>query len=187
MAHDKNPNPLEDRRKAQEEEYFRKQNAALAEKLKTRLSLKQAGISDENLIDELAKLGFTADSVRALFLVPLIQVAWADGRMQDQEKETILSLLEHHGIEKGSEAYTLVSHWISKEPVDEKFTLAKTLIEPILEDLRKTDGGKTADWILEASRKVAEAAGGVFGIGNKISSEEEDLIRQIADRLGKSE
>src|SRR3989338_2386838 len=93
--HDK---PLDDLRKASEEEYFRKQNAALAAKLKQRQELENAGIQDPQLVDQLLKAGLTSGIVKALYWVPLIEVAWADGEVQEEEKEEILNILKAQGL-----------------------------------------------------------------------------------------
>ncbi len=176
----KHENPLDPIRKANEEEYFRKQNAALAEKIKARLEIEKAGIQDEALAAQLVEAGFDQDSIRALFIVPLIEIAWADHRVQDEEKDEIFKVLEMRGIEKTSKAYNLVSKWIIEGPKNTNYLHAKTLVEPLLGAVKKD-----ADWILQASRKVAEATGGLFGIGigSKTSLDEEKLIKRIADRI----
>jgi hypothetical protein len=96
--------PLDDRRKAQEEDYFRKLNAEAAAKLKAKSDLAQAGIQDSSLIEHLTKAGFDSDSARALYLLPLVDVAWADGRVQKEEQSEILGLMEKAGISKDSKA-----------------------------------------------------------------------------------
>jgi hypothetical protein len=183
MAHDKNPGILDDRRKAQEEEYFRKQNAALAQKLKDRETLKSQGISDDHLIEELTKAGFGADAARALVFVPLIQMAWADGRVQDEERQLIEKLAGQRGIELESEAMTLIQRWMSSEPRDERFLQAKALLEPMVEEIRRSGGAELGAWISSAAEKVAEATGGLFGFGAKISKEEKELLKEIANRF----
>ena len=185
MAHDRNPGILDDRRKAQEEEYFRKQNAALAQKLKDREALKSQGISDEHLIDELTKAGFGADAARALVFVPLIQMAWADGRVQDEERQMIEKLAQQRAIEPDSEAMGLITRWMSAEPRDEKYLQAKTLLEPMVDEINRAGHPELGTWILSAAEKVAEATGGLFGFGAKISKEEKELMKEISARFEK--
>lgn len=177
----KSASPLKPVEKAHEEEYFRKQNAELAAKLKSRLQMSQAGVKDDGLASELTQAGFNKDSVRALFIVPLIDVAWADNHIQPEERAEILKIVEAKGIEKTSEAYSLISGWLEKKPSDEKYVRAQILLKPAIEDLKKS--GQGADWILDAATKVAEATGGLFGIGFRISKEERDVLRKISDRL----
>lgn len=172
--------PLDPLRKSQEEEYFRKQNAELAAKIKSRAEMQKSGVQDEKLADELTKAGFDGDSIRALFILPLIQVAWADNEVQPEERANILSVVKERGIEPNSKAYSLVSKWLSSGSDDAQYLKAKTLVEPLLGQV-KTD----ATWVIEASERVAQATGGIFGlgIGSKTSKAEKEIIEEITKRI----
>jgi hypothetical protein len=178
----KTEKPLDPLRKSNEEEYFRKQNANLAAKLKGRLDMQKAGVKDDALSEALIEAGFDKDSVRALFIVPLLEVAWADDEIQPEERDEVLKVLKERGIEKGSRAFDLVSRWLSEGRENSLYLRAKTLVEPLLGHTESN-----ATWILEASKRVAEATGGLFGlgIGIKTSIAEEKIIRKIAERLKK--
>ncbi len=175
--------PLDDRRKAQEEDYFRKANAEAAAKLKAKLDLTNAGIQDQALVDHLVKAGFDSDSARALYLLPLVDVAWADGRVQKEEQKQILSALEKHGVESTSKAYQIVTRWIERGPSDESFMQARSLLEPIVAELKKS-GKDVSSWILEASEKVASVTNNLFGLGSKmISKEERSYLETLAKKF----
>src|SRR5690606_26860332 len=103
---------LDDRRKSLEDEFFHKESqkdlAKLREKLAKQNSKdelrKASGMEDEAVLDRLVELGIGADTIAALSLVPLIKVAWADGAVQDREREAILQGAEDKGITKDSPA-----------------------------------------------------------------------------------
>lgn len=178
---DQPANPLKPIEKAKEEEYFRRQNAELAARLKARAEMKESGISDEKLADQIIAAGFTKDSVRALDFVPIVEVAWADGRLQDEERLAISKLLEARGIPSGSEAHKLVSSWLASKPSDEKYYRAKSLVDPLLEESKKTGG---TQWVLTAAERVAGVTGGVFGlVGNKISASEKAVLEKLSKKL----
>ena len=88
---------LADRRKGFEEEFFRRQEAALLQRLRdeeARRSARQAlaaasRITDEVLLDQLAALGIKPETLVVLSLVPLVEIAWADGTVQDSERRPI--------------------------------------------------------------------------------------------------
>lgn len=176
-----NENPLDNRRKALEEDYFRKQNADLAAKLKARVSLEKAGVNDKALAESLIANGFSEDSIRALYLIPVVDVAWADGRVSEEERAEILKIAESRGITKNSSAYKMVIQWIDSKPTDENYLKAKSLVDPLLEDLKKTG----ADWLLSAAQRVAEATGGLFGFGVKVTSDEKAVLTRLAAKLKK--
>lgn len=176
-------NPLEGRRKAQEEDYFRKQNDEAKRKLAAKQALQEFGINDQDLMKKLLEAGFSADSARALFLVPLIEVAWADGQVQEDERRAVLELMKQREIEEGSEAYRCASDWLETKPTDQKFRVASELLKPVVDELKKS-GQDTSEWILEAAQKVANATGGLFGFGwNMISKEEKEILVKLSKQL----
>ena len=76
----------------EEEKYFQAESAEKKEKLRRRRQLEavrqkeREGIAaalntSEACAEEAMNLGFDADTARLLPLVPLIQVAWADGKV----------------------------------------------------------------------------------------------------------
>ena len=74
---------LSDLRKAKEEEYFHNKERALLEKLRQRAAAEREArelgevlrIKDERILEDLQALGFTADTIKILFAVPLIAVS----------------------------------------------------------------------------------------------------------------
>ena len=89
---------FDDRRKALEEEFFKKQNESLLKKLSddaSRTSSKEdiarlTGISNQTVLNTLAdmKLGSAATLVMSMF--PLVEVAWADGVLDAEERRVVL-------------------------------------------------------------------------------------------------
>src|ERR1700752_4870410 len=91
---------LDDRRRASEDDYFRKKDreliekmraAAAADRTKSELSAK-TGLSDPALLGELGALGFTPDTIGVLPLVPVVQMAWAEGGITPAERAPSFSL-----------------------------------------------------------------------------------------------
>ena len=84
---------LEERGRALENQFYDKQNqdkiAAMKSKLDSQSSKedlrKVSGMTDDTVLEKLVHLGLAANTIAALSLVPLIQVAWADGAIQDNE------------------------------------------------------------------------------------------------------
>ncbi len=137
------------------------------------------GTREESVLDRIEQLGFTGDSARVLDLLPLVHVAWADGRVQKAERAAILAIVEQRGIAPDSEASLLIESLLEARP-SETF-LAETLT--LLRDLGGKAGGATKD-IVGLCEKVAQASGGLLGLGKKTSDEERALIARIAEILG---
>src|SRR3990170_4617545 len=115
MADSNRDEILGDRRRALEEEFFARQNEKLRQQLRAKMEsqahrddlAKAAGISHPEVLDHLVRLGLDAETVIALGLVPLIDVAWADGKMDDKERLAGLSAAREKGVDDASPAGVL--------------------------------------------------------------------------------
>lgn len=179
---------IHERGRSLEDDYFRKKDRELVEKLQRAVATeaaradisKAAGLSDPALADELLALGFTAETVALLPIVPIVQVAWAEGGVSPAERDLIVKFARGRGIAEGSAADTQLSAWMSARPSEEVFTRAGRLIRATLDS-----GGAAAlnaDDLVSYCESIASASGGVFGIG-KISREERALLSKIASDL----
>ena len=115
---------LEDRGRSLEEEFFHEQNTRSIEKLRQIKQMKESqqalaevsGIANEDLLERLIKLNIEADTMTAVTLVPLVEVAWADGNLDEPEKQAILMAAEKAGFEKGAPSYELLESWLQRAP-----------------------------------------------------------------------
>jgi tellurite resistance protein len=151
-----------------------------AERLAARRALASAvGTTDEDLLDRIEQLGFTGDSVGVLGLLPLIHVAWSDGRVHAKERAAILEILDRRGVSPESGARLLVETLLESRPSETY--VAETLA--LIVDLGRRDGTDPAD-LVDLCARVAEASGGLFGFGVGTSKEEEAATRAVAEALG---
>lgn len=181
---------LDDRRRASEDDYFRKKDreliekmrqAAAADRAKTELSTR-TGLSDPALIAELGALGFTPDTISVLPLVPVVQMAWAEGGITPAERDMLIRLARGRGIAAGGAADQQLSDWMARRPSDDVFARAMRLIRAMLDTGTTVDGSLNADDVIRYSESIAAASGGLFGIG-KISAEERETLGQIVSAL----
>jgi hypothetical protein len=108
-----NKDAFGERRRGLEEEYFQKKEKELLEKLRRRMQAEAErgqiaealGVQDTEILGDLQALGYTRETVALLHLVPLIQVAWADGDVTLRERDLILELAGSRGIAEDSIAY----------------------------------------------------------------------------------
>jgi hypothetical protein len=182
-------NPFADRERALEEEYFRKRDRELIEKMRKASAAEDArrametntGLQDPALLKELEDLGFVPETVALLPLMPLVQMAWAEGGVSDAERKLIVQLARARGMDEGSAADRQLSTWLSSRPSNDVFARATRLIRAML-DKPVTDHGLTADDLVKYCENIASASGGILGI-NRISSGERALLNTIAREL----
>jgi hypothetical protein len=178
--------------KALEDAFFAEQNRKLLEQLQEkartaerREMLKRAlEVDDDALLDRLIELDMNVESVVAFGLVPLVEVAWADGEIQNAERKAILDALASKGAEPGGIAYRLVDNWLSHKPEPELLNAWRQYAAAVGEALEpeRRDALKRA--VLGQTRAVAEAAGGFLGLGSKISDAEQAVLDELEWAFG---
>ena len=179
---------LKERRESLEEAFFHKESQEKLAAMKDRLAsetdreeLKKAsGMSDDEVLDHLMAVGLRASTVAALSLVPLVHVAWADGKIQADERAAILQAAESKHISKNSDAWNMLDGWLANKPEPVLFNTWKEYIEALSKELltgRQMDSVKTQ--IVGFARGVAEAAGGFLGVST-VSGSEERALDEIA-------
>lgn len=181
---------LSKRGHALEEEYFRKKDRELIEKLRQTAAANRAksdmaariGIDDPELLQELQALGFTPDTVILLPLVPVVQMAWVDDSVAPAERALIVKLARSRGVTEGSAADGVLAQWLSRPPDAQVVASATRLIRGMLAAPASAHVDLTADDLVGYCESIAEASGGIFGL-HRISAEERDLLATIAAAL----
>jgi hypothetical protein len=183
---------LDERRRASEDDYFRKKDKELIEKMraaaaadrsKSEMSAK-TGLSDPALLSELDALGFTPETISVLPLVPVVQMAWAEGGITPAERALLIKLARGRGIAEGSPADQQLSDWMAQQPSADVFARATRLIRAMLDAGSSDAETLSADDIIKYSENIAAASGGIFGIGiRRISPDERATLAQIVAAL----
>jgi hypothetical protein len=183
---------LKRRGRALEEAFFRDQAEEYREHLRIRHEEESArealmgasGIEDATLISRIAGLGIRAETLAALTLIPLVEVAWADGKMEEKEKQAVLEGAESTGIEKDSPSHGLLRIWLEDRPAPDLTQLWREFIAALCKELSGEERNQLADNVLGRARAVAEAAGGVLGLGSKVSGEEAAVLSELERTFG---
>lgn len=136
--------------------------------------------SEAALKKRIALLGFEGEAERIFDLLPLVHVAWADGKVQAGERATILNLLRIRGIPVG-EAYQTMEALLEERPSNEYLEESLEVLKEVLDGKDNPEAKKT---VVGLCILVAEAAGGLLGLFNPVSKEELAVIEKIAKRLG---
>ena len=185
---------FKERERAQEEGYFRAQDAKLIEKLRQDARLEEIvlalaehlQVDDPELLRRVSTLGVTLETGPAFLLAPLVQVAWAEGNVTDRERDTVLRLAADRGVEAGSPAHAQLIKWLQERPSNALFDVAMEVIRGGLALLPSAEREEHLKRIVQACHEVAEASGGlakVLGLGSGVSGEEESLLKAISTTL----
>jgi hypothetical protein len=176
--------------RSREDEYFRRKDRELVERMRQAAAANQArhelearsGIHDPGMLQELEALGFTPETVSLVPLVPIVQVAWAESGVSNDERRLIVELARKRGIEAGSAADRQLVAWLESRPSEDVFARATRLIHAMLDNPVIESGGLRLEDLIQHCEEIAAASGGVLGFG-KISSEERALLKRIEGTL----
>lgn len=141
-------------------------------------------MDSKNALEYLAPLGVDGMSYRVLKLLPLVYVAWADGKMEGVERERI----EHIAEEKfrlGPTGVEILARWLeappAKEYVQEGIARLRALAigepEPMLDMEELHELLTYAEWI-------ARATAGAVDDPKAITPEEEVVLAELAEAFG---
>jgi tellurite resistance protein len=138
-------------------------------------------LDDEELTATLESLGLGRENHRAVVLLPLIEVAWADGRVQTAERLRIVQIARKYGIDGKSE---WLARWLRRRPSHKTFLAARTaLLDLMARSGHHNEPISSLDDLLNLCVWIAEAAGGLFGLAFTVERSERECIEQIAASL----
>ncbi len=127
--------------------------------------------TDERAPDELRKV------------VPLVEVAWADGTITQRERQMIFDSLVGMNIPDSEENLRTLANWLDLRPDDSFFAEALHEIRNEIAAADPDAGTKQKYDIISRCTLVAEASGGEIGFvsaGVRICDEEIQTVKQIA-------
>lgn len=182
------PTGLKLRAKELEESFFVQENARLLAKLREEAAREEKkqefravlNLQNEELLDALIELGVEAETLVALSLVPLVEVAWADGTIQDKERAAILEAAEGQGIAPGSATHDLLESWLTIRPKDRLLEIWQRYIKELVGSLGEKSSQQLESSTLGRARAVADAAGGFLGMGS-ISAAEKEMLKRLEE------
>lgn len=177
---------LEKQGKTLEDLFFIKQDKILKDKLgrlekmkETKKALSEvSGITDEDVLQKLVDLNVRPEIVASLALVPLIEIAWADGKIHEKEKVAVLKAASQSFVAKDNPDFSLLQQWLERKPDAKLFTAWNHYIKGLCKELTRHQKDSLKNDFIGYARQIAEATGGFLGIG-KISNTEQEMLQNL--------
>ncbi len=177
---------LQKRGQALEERFFAEKNAELLAKMRkrehdqiTKEEIAAAtGITDDAVLDRLINMQINVETLTALSVVPLVEIAWADGEMNAKERAAICQAARDAGIPKDGPGYQLLEQWLAKKPDRDVLAAWKDYVAALAESLDADEYALVRDNLVARAQGVAESAGGILGMG-KISAIEQKKLDEL--------
>jgi hypothetical protein len=184
-----------DRERGEEAEHFRREDAKLIEKMRARARVGEIAtalaaklrVDDAELLRRVAALGLDQETGPAILVAPLVQVAWAGGKVSDAERRTVLELAAARGVTPGTPVYDKLVAWLAQRPSDELFETAMEVMRVGLAILPEQERDQHIKGIVDGCRSVAEASGGglawLLGMGDAVAPDESRVLDEITHKL----
>jgi len=177
----------ENQGKTLEDLFFLKQDKKLIEDLhriekmkETKKDLSEvSGITNEEILQKLVDLNIRPEIVATLALVPLVEVAWADGKVDEEEKTAVLEAAAESFVSKDSPDFDLLRQWMEHKPNQKLLEAWKHYIKGLCGQLTQHQRNALKKDLIGHARQVAEATGGLLGFGNKISKAEQEMLNKL--------
>jgi hypothetical protein len=138
------------------------------------------------VIEKASELGYPREKLALLFLVPFVQVAWAEGFLQASEQKAILRYAENLGVCGDREAFEQLLAWFDNRPSDEFFARSIEDLRRLLADIPPKQAARLRNMLQFGCVQVAHAAGdiGLLRGHSNIHREEREHLQIIGERLG---
>jgi hypothetical protein len=172
-----------------EDAFFLKEDKRLMDRLQalnkleeTKESLsKVSGIRDDKVLQKLIDLDVQPNIVASLAAIPLVEVAWADGKVDEKERRAVLAAAESEGIRRGEIEFELLDAWLARKPEPRLQDAWKHYVEGLCAVLTLEERTALKRELLEHARSIAQASGGFLGLGSRISQSEAAMLRTLEE------
>ncbi len=143
----------------------------------------------QRISESLQKLGLQPEDFDVLLAAPVAAVAWADG---DPSATGLDELIEGEPISGADELplnlspaakQYLKTYFLEREPAPAEMERLLDLTSEYLESISYRRAQECRDRIMKMCLYVADASGGVLGLFGRISGNEKEVLRELAERL----
>jgi hypothetical protein len=125
----------------------------------------------------------SAVDLKFLKMLPLVKVAWADGRITKREREMIFDSMIDLGVEPNDENIKQLLKWLELSPNDEFFNKSLKRLYLSLEGMDADQRANEKYSLISKCTQIAEVSGGNSHTpsgGRKICDEEVMAVKHIA-------
>jgi hypothetical protein len=181
------PDPFSERRKSLEEQFFKDKDRQLMERMRGELSALEAkkqlahvsGIVEERVLENLVKAGVKAETLAAVTMIPIVEVAWADGSVTSEERDAVLNAAAAQGVQPDTAPYEILRAWLKDRPDSHVIAAWKDYVQEAARTMPKETVAAMKKAMIDRATRVAEAAGGFLGLAT-ISHSERKAIDEFA-------
>lgn len=133
----------------------------------------------------LKELKIPRDAHRLVMLLPLVYVAWADGKIQAEERKLVMRIATEKGMLDNGGRETL-ELWLTAPPTDAQLKANLVALNELCRSHHQAAREFDADseqLLLAWCQDVADAAGGLLGLRSARHAAEAEALKKISAAL----
>lgn len=166
--------------------FFLKKDIELQKKLREIQKLKEtkdaiskaSGIHDDLVLEKLIELNVHPEEAASFSVAPLVFTAWADGKLDSEEKKAIMASLDKLKWAITGFDHALVERWLAHKPGASLFDAWMHYIQGLCGKMNAQEVRHFRKEIMSHVAEVAKTSGGILGIG-KVSDAEKRMMDKI--------
>jgi len=138
------------------------------------------------VLEKGSQLGYEREKLPLLFLVPFVQVAWAEGFVQASEQKAIMQFARNLRVNHEHSDYGRLVGWFDERPSEEFFARSIEELRELLADIPPKQAARLRSMLQFGCVEVAHASGdiGLLRGRSNIRREEREALQHIGERLG---
>jgi hypothetical protein len=133
---------------------------------------------DDPAIDALHAIGFRPSTVALLDLLPLVELAWADGRVSPRERQAVTGAAARRR-DVGGSAHTQLGVWLQLRPAESLFHAGRRILGSILSRIDARAADRLRSRLATETALFVSPHGGLLGTEPDVS----DDLRRVLHRL----
>lgn len=177
---------LEKASRSLEDTFFYEQDRRLIEQRKKLQKMKEtkenlakvSGIQDDSLLEKLVAMDIRPETLATLVGIPLIEIAWADGKMDAKERKKLFEHAESLGLRRKGLDPKIMSAWLKTKPDPALLEAWTQYMQTLCKELSKDERKSLRDELMADAQAIAKVAGGILGFGS-ISAEEKAMLEKL--------
>ena len=170
-----------------EDLFFRKEDQKLIERYRVLQAMKEtqetlaqvSGIRNAAILKKLVELNVRPETLVSLSIVPLVEIAWADGHVDEREKKAILNAVNQVQPMLGQLDHELLGRWLEQRPSAQLLEAWMHYMQGLCERLSRQEVAVLKEGFIKQVRAIADASGGFFHLGGNISRSEAQLLEKL--------
>jgi len=177
---------MEKRNRSLEDMFFYEQDRRIIEQRKKLQKMnetkeclaKVSGIHDDAVLEKLVALDIRPETLATLIGIPLIEIAWADGEMDEKERKKLFEYAEKSGLRNKGLDPKIMSEWLKKKPDPALLKAWTQYMRTLCKQLSGAERKAFQEELMADALSIAQAAGGILGYA-KISAPERAMLKKL--------